>query len=101
MSIKIFACNDLLEIVIVILACLSLQCPTGSTCKLCTETGLRLPYCEYSCSVNNGGCGEESQCSEVATTSSCSPGECCPSVNITCQGKLSSNYIHVCIDYFS
>ena len=65
--------------------CLSLQCPNGSRCRVWNETGE--PYCEYSCAVSNGGCDEGSQCIEVDVPT-CSPGQCCSPVNITCLRML-------------
>ena len=67
------------------LACLSVQCPNGSRCKVLNETGET--YCEYSCAVDNGGCHEGSQCIEVDVPT-CSPGQCCSPVNITCLRML-------------
>ena len=59
------------------------QCPPGSVCKVCNQTNV--PYCEYSCKYDNGGCGEASQCTEVDIPT-CNPGQCCSPVNITCEG---------------
>ena len=67
---------------VVTVACLSYQCPTGSQCRMCNTTGL--PYCEYSCDVDNGGCAEGLQCSQSQVT--CAPNQCC-SPSITCQCK--------------
>ena len=61
---------------------------------MCNATGL--PYCEYSCAVDNAGCGEGRQCAEVDMPS-CDSDQCCSSVNITCQGKLLSKYLHAYI----
>ena len=60
-------------------------CPTGSECRVCEETGE--PYCMYSCAIDNGGCAEGEQCSEVAAPT-CNPGECCSNVTTTCTGKF-------------
>ena len=51
---------------------------------MCNTTGL--PYCEYSCAIDNGGCGEGRRCAEV-NVSTCDSDQCCSTVNITCQGK--------------
>ena len=50
----------------------------------------------YSCAIDNGGCGEEEQCTEVANPI-CNPGECCSNVTITCTGKhvaICTSYVH-------
>ena len=47
--------------------CQKYQCPNESKCKICNATGL--PYCEYSCTINNGGCGAEALCTEVSISS--------------------------------
>jgi len=64
--------------------CLNFKCPLGSECKVCDTTGS--PYCEYSCAIDNGGCDQNEQCTEVDVPT-CSDGECCSPVNITCQGN--------------
>ena len=69
---------------IIIVACLSNKCPPGSHCKVCNET--HLPYCEYSCTIDNGGCDQNEQCTEVDVPT-CNDGECCSPVNTTCQGN--------------
>ena len=61
------------------------NCPPGSRCKVCNETGL--PYCEYSCTVDNGGCNKGVKCIEEDIIS-CNAGECCSPVRINCEGKL-------------
>ena len=53
-------------------------------CKKCNNTNET--YCEYSCTVDNGGCPEGSQCSEVAVPT-CNPGQCCSRINVTCSGN--------------
>ena len=53
--------------------CLNYQCPIGSECKVCDTTGL--PYCEYSCAIDNGGCRAEALCTEVPIRSP-DPQEC-------------------------
>ena len=68
-----------------ITACTQFPCPRGSVCKVCNDT--REAYCEYTCADDNGGCDEGSQCIEVDVPT-CSPGQCCSPVNITCQGML-------------
>ena len=40
-----------------IIDCLNSECPIGSECRVCDTTGL--PYCEYSCTIDNGGCGQQ------------------------------------------
>ena len=75
-------------------ACLNHHCPSGSECKVCNATGQ--PYCEYSCSIDNGGCGEGRWCAEVDVPTYNSD-QCCSSVNITCQGKLLSKHLHTYI----
>ena len=70
--------------ILITVACLSHQCPPGSRCEICKETGL--PYCVFSCAIDNGGCEVGNQCAEVAVPS-CMPGQCCSPVNITCSGK--------------
>ena len=79
---------------LITVACLNHQCPSGSECKVCNDTGL--PYCEYSCAVDNGGCDEGRRCVEVDVPS-CGADQCCSHVNITCQGKLLSKYLHAYI----
>ena len=74
-------------------ACVGVQCPFGSRCRLWNET--RTPYCEYSCDVDNGGCGE-SQCIEV-NVSTCTPGQCCSPVNVTCQKGM----LYVCMHCYN
>ena len=64
--------------------CSTHECPNGSQCKLCSETGL--PCCEYSCAVDNGGCGEGRLCTTVDVPS-CNDGEGCSPDNITCEGN--------------
>ena len=66
------------------IVCSIYTCPPGSQCKVCNETGL--PYCVYSCAIDNGGCGEEIQCIEEDIVS-CNVGECCSPVRINCEGK--------------
>jgi len=51
---------------------------------VCNET--HLPYCEYSCTIDNGGCDQNEQCTEVDVPT-CNDGECCSPVNTTCQGN--------------
>ena len=60
------------------------SCPPGSNCTICEATGER--YCNYSCAIDNGGCTDAEQCTEVAVPD-CNPGECCSPVNVTCSGK--------------
>ena len=74
--------------VLITVACLSQQCPAGAMCKICEETNET--YCEYSCTVDNGGCPRTSQCAEVAVPT-CNPGQCCSHVNITCSGNCIIN----------
>ena len=74
--------------VLITAACLSQQCPTGTICRVCEETGKA--YCEYSCAVGNGGCPEGAQCAEVAVPT-CKPDQCCSHVNITCSGNCITN----------
>ena len=71
--------------VLIIVACSTHKCPNGSQCKVCSKTGL--PYCEYSCAVDNGGCGEGRLCTTVDVLS-CNDGECCSPIEITCQGNV-------------
>ena len=52
---------------------------------MCNETGS--PYCEYSCAVDNGGCGEGRLCTTVDALS-CKDGECFSPVDVTCQGNV-------------
>ena len=66
------------------IACILQPCPTGSNCTICEATGER--YCNYSCAIDNGGCTDLEQCTEVAVPD-CNPGECCSPVNVTCSGK--------------
>ena len=77
--------------------CSTHKCPTGSQCKVCNETGL--PYCVYSCDIDNGGCDDERLCIEVDAPS-CIAGDCCSPVNVTCDGTyvITSHIItmHVC-----
>lgn len=68
-----------------IVACTGFTCPNGSRCRVCEKTGLA--YCDFSCSIKNGGCPKGEPCGE--TPVSCPPGQCCSSVNITCQRKFS------------
>ena len=75
-------------------ACLSHQCPTGSECKVCNATGL--PYCEYSCTVDNGGCAEGSRCSLSQVM--CPPDQCC-SPSIACQCKFIKCTTHIPSSY--
>ena len=63
-----------------IVECEGHKCPKGSICKVCNQTGM--PYCAYSCSIDNGGCSQNSRCTR---TSTCAPGECCEGV-VECQG---------------
>ena len=76
--------------VLIAVGCLSKQCPTGSECRICEET--KQAYCEYSCAFNNGGCPEDTQCSEVAVPT-CNPGQCCSQFNITCSGNCITNVL--------
>ena len=65
-------------------ACLLRECPPGTICRICEETGEA--YCEYSCAVDNGGCPEGVRCTEVEVPT-CDPGQCCSHVNVTCSGN--------------
>ena len=76
-----------------ITVCTGFPCPSGSICRECQQTGSA--YCEYSCSINNGGCPEGATCRETPNT--CPPGQCCSLVNVTCEGKL--NQIHILCNY--
>jgi len=69
------------------LDCSGFECPNGSMCRVCNETGLA--YCEFSCSINYGGCPEHSTCIETPVTS-CLPGQCCSPINITCERKFNA-----------
>ena len=86
-------CYDIKYILILkfpfIAACTGFACPNGSICRECAKTGM--PYCEYSCSINNGGCLEGTTCRE--TPIMCPPGQCCSSVNVTCEGKHALMYV--------
>ena len=73
------------HIVILDNVCLRHQCPPGSVCKVCPQTNL--PYCEYSCKYDNGGCGGI-ECTEVDIPT-CNPGQCCSPVNVTCEGMYT------------
>ena len=49
----------------------------------------------YSCAIDNGGCGDDQRCTEVANTT-CNTGECCSSVTTTCTGKHNYiTYVHM------
>ena len=67
------------------------------TVQVCSETSLS--YCEYSCDIDNGGCGDGRLCIEVDVPS-CIDSECCSPVNVTCEGNYvscdcnASMYIH-------
>ena len=61
--------------------CLNFQCPIGSECRVCHTTGL--PYCEYSCAIDNGGCGPAARCTEVVIPSPTA--EQCQSTEIKCK----------------
>ena len=61
--------------------CKNLQCPIGSVCKTCDVTGL--PYCEHSCTIDNGGCSKDALCTEMDAPS-CN-GECCSRVHTNCK----------------
>ena len=76
------------------IACRSVQCPNGSRCRV--WNGTRLTYCEYSCDIDNGGCANESQCEEVDVPT-CSPGQCCSRVNVTCVAPDQRTYAYVII----
>ena len=77
--------------VLITVACLLQQCPTGTICRVCEET--KEAYCEYSCAVHNGGCPGGSKCAEVAIPT-CNPGQCCSRVNVTCSGNcIINNYV--------
>ena len=77
------------------IVCSVYNCPPGSECNVCNETGL--PYCEYSCAIDNGGCGEGVNCIEE-NIPSCNFGECCSPVKINCEGNLCTYtalmYVH-------
>ena len=64
-----------------IIDCLNSECPIGSECRVCDTTGL--PYCEYSCTIDNGGCGPAARCTEVAIPSHSA--EDCQSTEIKCK----------------
>ena len=76
-----------------ITVCTGFPCPSGSICRECQQTGSA--YCEYSCSINNGGCPEGATCRE--TPNACPPGQCCSLVNVTCEGKLNQYYVIVVV----
>ena len=78
-------------IMICVLVTEALRCPPGTIRRICEETNET--YCEYSCTVDNGGCPEDAQCVEVAVPT-CNPGQCCSCVNITCLGNcIINNYV--------
>ena len=83
-----------LPLIFPIAACTGFKCPPGSECKVCGLTNTA--YCDFSCSIDNGGCPEDETCTEVAVP--CPPGVCC-SANITCGGsyvltcKFNNNYV--------
>jgi len=86
MYVHVYAHTVLIMIIITnFVACISTQCPRGSVCRVCNRT--RRAYCEYTCARDNGGCDTGSQCIEVYVPT-CSPGQCCSPVNITCQSML-------------
>ena len=64
-----------------IAACIGVVCPNGSHCRVCEANGNA--YCEFSCSVDNGGCPAGSTCTESGIT--CPPDQCC-SPQINCEG---------------
>ena len=74
--------------VLITVACLSKECPSGAECERCNKTNEA--YCEYSCDIDNGGCPEDSQCAQVVVPT-CSPDQCCSRVNITCSGNCIIN----------
>ena len=49
--------------ILIFIACLRHQCPTGSECRVCETTNE--PYCVYSCAIVNGGCAEGQKCIEM------------------------------------
>ena len=60
--------------VLITVACLNHDCPKGSKCEICQETGD--PYCVYSCE-NNGRCDAGQRCElkepEICGNECCSP----------------------------
>ena len=68
-----------------VIACTELQCPNGSICRVCNHTGM--PYCEYSCTIDNGGCSQGARC--VEQTAECASDECCSPV-VTCGSKFTN-----------
>ena len=75
------------------IACLLQPCPPGSNCTICEANRER--YCNYSCAIDNGGCTDEEQCTEVAVPD-CNPGQCCSPVNVNCSGKHFLSYLAKC-----
>ena len=63
--------------------------PNKTICRICEETNEI--YCEYSCTVDNGGCPRGSQCAEVDVPT-CNPGQCCSHVITTCSGNCIINH---------
>ena len=70
---------------IMLLACFLTQCPNGSRCITCNDSGTA--YCKKSCDYENGGCNEGRRCVEVVVPT-CSPGQCCSRVDIRCPGNI-------------
>ena len=62
---------------------LNFQCPIGSEYRVRHTTDLPIPYCEYSCAIDNGGCGPAARCTEVAISSPTA--EQCQSTEIKCK----------------
>ena len=71
-----------------IAACIGFVCPRGSICRVCEQNGNA--YCEFSCSIDNGGCPSESTCAESGVA--CPTGQCC-SPQIDCEGMVKKNII--------
>ena len=56
-------------------------------CRVCELNGRA--YCDFSCSLDNGGCNEGETCREEEVT--CPPGQCC-SKSIDCERKSYKKY---------